>query len=377
MPVSFRKSDLENTEPRICHSGKLGSAEWTIDEDGLLVIGEGTVNTDELPPSRHEDEDTSDRWPWYPWRKEIDRVDGSAPLKVIGDLSYAFGGAERATVSKRGIYTSIESIDLSGWDTSEVTSMRSLFFDCSGMTELNIDGFQTGNVRDMANMFNGCYSLHELNVQSFDTRSVEDMSGMFTSCYLLESLDVSGFDTTNVRNMESMFAFCHRLGGLDVSHFDTSKCEDMGFMFSGDRALQSLDLSGFDTRHVTNMDFMFSECSSIQSLNLESFDTANALSLFKMFNDAYQLQRLNITHFQTQNARFIQKMFDGCKALSVVGFGSGVQNTLKAFRSRFPKGEWYLNNEGPFALLKLPALEEGQTGWLTRTKQMSDAFKDF
>lgn len=85
----------------------------------------------------------------------------------------------------------------------------------------------------------------------------------------------------------------------------------------------------------------------------------------------YQLQRLNITHFQTQNARFIQKMFDGCKALSVVGFGSGVQNTLKAFRSRFPKGEWYLNNEGPFALLKLTRFR-GRPDWLADTHKADE-----
>lgn len=368
MAASLRKPDLNRTSPLIVHSGTIGTAFWSIDEDGVLRIGEGILNTDDLPASKNLDDDRSDRWPWYPYRKEIDFVDGRAPFEVIGDLSYAFGGAEKKSISKRGIYTTIEKIDLSGWNTSRVTSMRAMFYDCNGLTDLNISNFDTREVTDMADLFNGCYSLHALDVSSFQTSNVRNMSGMFSSCYLIESLDISGFDTSKVTNMNGMFSFCHRLENLLLGEFDTSQVTDMAYLFSGSRALAALDLYGMQTDQVTSMDFMFSECSSLLSLNLSSFQTSRVTTMFKMFNGAFSLRRLNIEQFDGRGVHFFQKMFDGCQALNELRYSAGMQKIIKSFRSHFPKGQWYQNNQGPYHIATLPALNEGESALLSRRK---------
>ena len=60
----------------------------------------------------------------------------------------------------------------------------------------------------MSNMFSCCCSLKELNLSNFNTNNVTDMSGMFYKCSKLKELDLSNFNTNNVRRMMGMFSGC-------------------------------------------------------------------------------------------------------------------------------------------------------------------------
>ena len=60
----------------------------------------------------------------------------------------------------------------------------------------------------MASMFNGCSSLKEINLSNFNTNNVTDMAYMFTGCSSLKDLNLSNFNTNNVTNMEYMFSGC-------------------------------------------------------------------------------------------------------------------------------------------------------------------------
>ena len=57
----------------------------------------------------------------------------------------------------------------------------------------------------MEDMFNGCSSLPSLDVTNFDTSNVTNMRVCLVDCSSLPSLDVTNFDTSNVTNMASMF----------------------------------------------------------------------------------------------------------------------------------------------------------------------------
>ena len=60
-------------------------------------------------------------------------------------------------------------------------------------------------------MFYGCSSLKSIDLSSFNTTNVKDMSGMFWGCSSLESIDLSSFNTTNVNDMSCMFYRCSSL----------------------------------------------------------------------------------------------------------------------------------------------------------------------
>ena len=98
--------------------------------------------------------------------------------------------------------------------------------------------------------FDDCHAIETLDVSGFDTSKVTTMQSMFFNCYSLENLDVSGFDTRNVTNMRGMFSDCDAMATINVSNFNTSKVTDMGIMFQDCSALERLDVSNFDTRAI-------------------------------------------------------------------------------------------------------------------------------
>lgn len=51
---------------------------------------------------------------------------------------------------------------------------------------------------DMRNMFSHCENLTSLDVSNFDTSNITNFEGMFSHCENLTTLDLSDFDTSNV-----------------------------------------------------------------------------------------------------------------------------------------------------------------------------------
>ena len=74
----------------------------------------------------------------------------------------------------------------------------------------------------MGNMFEKCTSLENLNVSSFDTKNVTNMEKMFSGCLSIEELDLSNFDTSQVKQIKYMFCNCTSLKRLDFSKFNTN-----------------------------------------------------------------------------------------------------------------------------------------------------------
>ena len=60
-------------------------------------------------------------------------------------------------------------------------------------------------------MFCECSSLESIDLSSFNTTNVNNMSCMFHECSSLKSIDLSSFNTTNVNNMSWMFYKCSSL----------------------------------------------------------------------------------------------------------------------------------------------------------------------
>ena len=202
-------------------------------------------------------------------------------------------------------------LDLSNFDTSNVTNMHYMFFDISNLTTLNFSSFNTSNVTNMRYMFSGMSNLTAINLSSFNTSQVTDMSYIFSYMFKLTSLDLSNFDTSKVTNMGSMFYYMPELTTLNLSNFDTSKVTNMSSMFYYMSKLTTLDLSNFDTSKVTNMRDMFSGMSNLTALNLSSFDVSQVTDMSSMFNGVSNLTTLNLSNFDTSKVTDMDFMFSG------------------------------------------------------------------
>ena len=217
---------------------------------------------------------------------------------------------------KRDGCGALTSIDTTGWDTSNITSMNGMFGSCSALENLDVSKFNTSNVTNMRYMFGGCKSLTTLDVSKFNTSKATDMSYMFSGCNSLTNLDVSKWNTSNVTNMSDMFMYCYKLSTLDVSNWDTSKVTDMHFMFSDCNSLTTLNVSKFNTSKVTDMSHMFEDCNKLTSLDVSNWNTSNVIDMFGMFDYCTSLTTLDASNWDTSSVTDMRLMFSDCKSLT-------------------------------------------------------------
>ena len=200
------------------------------------------------------------------------------------------------------------------FNTSKVTTMSSMFSDCSFLTSLDLSSFNTSKVTDMGSMFSNCSSLISLDLSSFNTANVTDMSWMFNDSSLT-NIDLSSFNTSKVTTMSSMFDWCSSLTNLDLSSFNTANVTNMLKMFSNCSSLTSLDLSSFNTANVTDMSVMFNDCSSLTSLDLSNFNTSKVTNMEYMFYGCSSLTSLDLSGFNNSNVTNMEYMFYNCSKL--------------------------------------------------------------
>ena len=298
--------------------------------------------------------------------------------KVVFDASFK---DFRPTTTEGWFYklsalTTIEGLE--NLNTSKVTNMSSMFYDCSSLTKLNVSNFYTSKVTSMRSMFFSCSSLTSLYLSNFNTSAVTNMSNMFSWCSSLKRI----FNTKTWRCEESedMFKGCNRLKGtvkynerkLDVTmanpetgYFsDPNKTyleayvvqskdkETLTFYYDDDREERSGKTWGIDEKKkyidnneevpawtgtyetpnnvVTKVVFdasfndfrptttklWFSDFKALTTIQgLGNLNTSAVTDMSQMFYGCYRLKELNLSNFNTSAVTDMRWMFYNCSSL--------------------------------------------------------------
>jgi surface protein len=137
-----------------------------------------------------------------------------------------------------------------------------MFSDFASLT--SVEGLELLNLTITSGMFKNCASLQSIDMSNVDTSNIVNMNGMFSGCLSLTSLNLSGFNTSNVAYMYQMFYDCSSLTSLDLSSFDTSNVIDMSYMFRGCSNLTTIIVNDtWDTTNVTSSYNMFYGCDNL------------------------------------------------------------------------------------------------------------------
>ena len=113
--------------------------------------------------------------------KEI-KFHNLSDTRYIYNMSYMFSNS------------SLQSIDLSYFNATNVKRMDYMFYNCSSLSNANFHHFKIKNYEYMDYMFYNCSSLTSIDLSSFDRKKVNNMIDMFYNCYLLEYVDISSFE---------------------------------------------------------------------------------------------------------------------------------------------------------------------------------------
>ena len=212
--------------------------------------------------------------------------------KNVTSMKYMFTGC-----------INIENLDLSSLNTKNVRDMEGMFGQYNNLSFYDLSSFELSNLSNEfgKQYFEACEKLKEVNLSSFNTENVTNMSFMFGLCRNLVNLNLSSFNTENVTNMCCMFFGCHNLTKLKISSFDTGKVTNMLGMFYTCIGLTNLDLSSFNTSKVTNMSHMFFCCNNLVNLILSSFNTNNVTNMSHIFYGCNNLSNLDLSSFTINN----------------------------------------------------------------------------
>ena len=101
-------------------------------------------------------------------------------------------------------------------------------------------------IANLAFIFAKLNKITKIDLSKFNTINVTNMMGMFYECSSLESIDLSNINTSNVTDMNRMFADCCSLTSINLSNFNTCNVTDMSNMFYRNQSLTNIDLSNFD-----------------------------------------------------------------------------------------------------------------------------------
>ena len=304
-----------NSSIKIVVSYKVGTADLTMKvlRDGVLA----SISTQLGNLSQKEDET----------RKKIEEYHGNYiellcktdTIVIVDGKEVTIPAMKRTKVYPKVLYKpkiisfgadketmpTILLADISHLDTSNFTSMDSMFRNCYLLTELDVSHFDTSKVTNMSNMFKGCSSLTSLNVSGFDTSKVTNMDEVFYSSGV-QKLDLRGWNVENVLTMVNMFVSCTRLATINLTEWNAIKCTNMANMFDACIAIQNiyglstlvkaacqempsfmmlpdidLDLSGWDTSGLKRLNLAFYR-SSLKTIDC-SGDGWNNVNVSKVY----------------------------------------------------------------------------------------------
>jgi surface protein len=81
----------------------------------------------------------------------------------------------------------------SDWDTGKVTTMNSMFSNCTNLTEVDLSNWDTGKVTTMDSMFNYCTKLKRVSSINCSGISTKNYYPIYNYSELSDLTDVGGF----------------------------------------------------------------------------------------------------------------------------------------------------------------------------------------
>lgn len=300
-------------------NGAWGSSTWSIDESGTLTIAGSLPNI----TSKTE-------VPWADYASQVKCVsftDTATAQKSIDGLfkdlvnatSINLTGLDTSqTTSMASLFSgcrSLQSVDLMPLKTSKVTNMNRMFAGCAELTSVDLSKIDGSSVTNLGDMFRRCSSLKDVNFNGFDTSHVTYMAGMFYGCAMLKTFDLASINMSANTTLSEMFAFCTSLENVSFNGADTSRVTRMDSMFNGCSSLAGIDFASADTSSVTRMDYLLNGCSSLATVNASKLDTSAVTTMENMFAYCSSLLTLDLSSLNTSKVTNMANMFYRCGSL--------------------------------------------------------------
>ena len=224
---------------------------------------------------------------------------GDIPYKIIVNGNDEFNCLQDCYLKEDNNYITIKF-------NVSIKTCAYMFEDLEYIKEIDLSDFDMSEVTSMKSMFNNCINLEYINLTNINISSVEDMSFLFSSCESLESIDLSQLDISKVTNISYMFSYCEGIEYINLNNLNISSVEDMSYLFYECNSLTSIDISK-NLSSVINMSYLFYGCESLESIDLSYFDISKVINIKFMFD--YSAQFINLSHINASTVEDMSSLF--------------------------------------------------------------------
>lgn len=216
---------------------------------------------------------------WTTTTKPVNKL----TITYMQNLKYAivsemFSGIDFSSIKGiafNSVNISIEYIDFRNVDLSSITDVSSMFSGCINLKKIDgIDNLITSSYNgSLGSMFSSCYKLEKLNISEWDTTNVTNISSIFSNCWTLKELDLTSWNVGNVTNFQSAFNNL-KLKKLDISGWDFSSSTSLRSFYSG-MSCDEIYMNNVNTSTITDMYSMFYGSSFIKKVYGADFDCSS------------------------------------------------------------------------------------------------------
>ena len=241
-------------------------------------------------------------------------------------------------------FTNTVTLDFDNLVTTEnVTSMASMFQDCSNLVNIDLSNFNTTNVTSMASMFQGCSSLEGiLDLSNFNMQNVTTIQSMFFNVSKLNTLKINNWNALKLTNIKELFRYSN-IVNLYMDNFNAPELTDMEIIFGNISwqnspkftSVKEISINNWNIPKVTNLLRMFYSLTTLETLNMENFNAPSATNVNSMFYNCKLLTNIDVSKFDTSNVTNMGSMFQGCSNLVNIGLSNFNTSKVKNMASMF------------------------------------------
>ena len=207
---------------------------------------------------------------------------GGTKVGLKSDTNYSLASLFSTTGT---VYSNLTSVDFSGLDMDQVTSMFATFYGqfVPNLRTINFGDNTLPNVTTMENAFNQLSNLESID-QHWKFGKLENMNqmfGMWTNQTSLTTIgDTSTWDTSTVKDMSQVFLNCSKLKKLDLSKWNVENVDNMNELFFNCQSLESIgDTANWNVSNVLKFTNMFYNCVSLHEIRMDNWHLNNQADL--------------------------------------------------------------------------------------------------
>ena len=230
----------------------------------------------------------------------------------------------------------LQSIDLSGFDTSRINHISAMFEQCKKLVSVDLSNLNTSRVRDFSYLFSTCLKLTSVDLSGFDFSSATSFYRMFALCEKLTTIycnsdfkKLINISTFSPVGGDDIFKDCYLLPGYvsgntnidyanpDTGYFTPNYMKNLNNVFTSDE--KSSITSVTFTNNVLDNNYTF--VSDIDQLN------SGSIKLYRKNNDIYITSSDKI-YFPPESSRMFENFtnvvnynFDNISTIRVINFG--------------------------------------------------------